>query len=162
MKRFLMTLAVMLLPAAIGADMSGVKTVYVLPMSSGLDQYLAVRLTTGAVLQVVADPKNADAVLTDYIGQGFEDRLNELYGAKPKSEDDKDDKTDKNDKNGATAEFARPASGSHTRGAIFLVNRKTRDVLWSVYERPKTTTPADLNRTADRIADKLAKAIKGK
>jgi len=33
MKRFLMTLAVMLLPAGVfGADMSGVKTVYLLPI----------------------------------------------------------------------------------------------------------------------------------
>lgn len=152
-----MTLVLLLLPAGVfGADMSGVKTVYLLPMSSGLDQYLAVRLTTAAVLQVVADPRNADAVLTDYIGQGFEDRLDELYGAKPKIEDDK------NDKNGSGTEFVKPASGSRSRGAIFLVNRKTRDVLWSVYEQPKGTAPADLNRTADRIADKLAKAIKGK
>ena len=153
MKRFLMTLA-MLLPAGLfGADMSGVKTVYLLPMSSGLDQYLAVRLTTASVLQVVADPRNADAVLTDHIGQGFEDQLDEIYGAKSKGEDDK---------NGSTTEFARPVSGSRGRGAIFLVNRKTRDVLWSAYERPKGTQPADLNRAADRIADKLAKAVKGK
>ena len=154
MKRFVMTLAVMLLPAGVfSADMSGVKTVYVLPMSSGLDQYLAVRLTTASVLQVVADPRNADAVLTDHIGQSFEDRLDEMYGTKPKSEDDN---------NGSTTQFARITSGARSRGAIFLVNRKTRDVLWSVYEPPKGTAPADLNRTADRIADKLAKAIKGK
>ena len=154
MKRFMMTLAMMLLPAGMfGADMSGVKTVYLLPMSSGLDQYLAVRLTTASVLQVVADPRNADAVLTDHIGQSFEDRLDEMYGAKPKSEDDK---------NGSTPEFARITSGARSRGAVFLVNRKTRDVLWSTYERPKGTAPADLNRSADRIADKLAKAIKGK
>ena len=154
MKRLIMTLAVLLLPAGVfGADMNGVKTVYVLPMSSGLDQYLAVRLTTAAVLQVVVDPRNADAVLTDYIGQSFEERLDEMYGAKPKSEDDK---------NGSTPEFARVTSGARSRGAIFLVNRKTRDVLWSTYERPKGTAPADLNRAADRIADKLAKSIKGK
>ena len=154
MKRFVMTLAVMLLPAGVfGADMSGVKTVYLLPMSSGLDQYLAVRLTTASVLQVVADPRNADAVLTDHIGQSFEDRLDEMYGTKPKSEDDN---------NGSTTQFARITSGARSRGAIFLVNRKTRDVLWSAYEPPKGTAPADLNRTADRIAEKLAKAIKGK
>ena len=153
MKRFLMALAMMLLPAGVfGADMSGVKTVYLLPMSSGLDQYLAVRLTTASVLQVVADPRNADAVLTDHIGQSFEDRLDEMYGTKPKSEDD----------NGSTTQFARVTSGSRSRGAIFLVNRKTRDVLWSAYEPPKGTAPADLNRTADRIAEKLTKAIKGK
>jgi len=154
MKRFLMALALTLLPAGVfGADMSGVKTVYLLPMSSGLDQYLAVRLTTASVLQVVADPRNADAVLTDHIGQSFEDRLDEMYGAKPKSDDDK---------NGSTPEFARITSGARSRGAIFLVNRKTRDILWSAYEPPRGTAPADLNRTADRIAEKLAKAIKGK
>jgi hypothetical protein len=154
MKRFIMTLAMMLLPAVMfGADTSGVKTVYLLPMSSGLDQYLAVRLTTASVLQVVADPQNADAVLTDHIGQSFEEQLDVMYGAKPKSEDDK---------NGSATEFARVTSGGRSRGAIFLVNRKTRDILWSTYERPKGTAPADLNRAADRIADKLAKAIKGK
>jgi len=154
MKRFVMALALTLLPAGVfGADMSGVKTVYLLPMSSGLDQYLAVRLTTASVLQVVADPRNADAVLTDHIGQSFEDRLDEMYGAKPKSDDDK---------NGSTPEFARITSGARSRGAIFLVNRKTRDILWSAYEPPRGTAPADLNRTADRIAEKLAKAIKGK
>jgi hypothetical protein len=154
MKRFVMALALTLLPAGVfGADMSGVKTVYLLPMSSGLDQYLAVRLTTASVLQVVADPRNADAVLTDHIGQSFEDRLDEMYGAKPKSDDDK---------NGSTPEFARITSGARSRGAMFLVNRKTRDILWSAYEPPKGTAPADLNRRADRIAEKLAKAIKGK
>ncbi len=147
-------LAIMLLPAGMfGADMSGIKTVYLLPMFSGLDQYLAVRLTAGSVLQVVVDPRNADAVLTDHLGQSFEEQLDVMYGTKPKGEDDK---------NGSTTEFARVTSGARSRGAIFLVNRKTRDVLWSTYERPKGTAPADLNRTADRIADKLAKAVKGK
>jgi hypothetical protein len=154
MKRFTITLAMMLLPTGVfGADMSGVKTVYVLPMSSGLDQYLAVRLTTASVLQVVVDPRNADVVLTDHIGQSFEEQLDVMYGAKPKTEEDK---------NGSEPQFARLTSGARSRGAVFLVNRKTRDVLWSIYEQPKGTAPADLNRAADRIADKLAKAIKGK
>jgi hypothetical protein len=159
MKRFLLLLAVVLpamvlLPACVyGADLNSIKTVYLLPMFSGLDQYLAVRLTTGAIFQVVVDPRNADAVLTDHIGQSFEDRLDEIYGAKPKGDDDK---------NGSTPEFARPVSGAHSRGAIFLVNRKTRDVLWSTYEQPKGNAPSDLNRAADRIAEKLAKTIKGK
>ena len=152
MKRFLLSLALTLPAAAFGADLGGVKTVYLLPMSSGLDQYLAVRLTTGAILQVVADPRNADAVLTDHIGPGFEDQMDAIYGAKPKNDEDKDSST----------EFARPTSAGRSRGAIFLVNRKTRDILWSAYEAPKGTAPSDLNRTADRIADKLAKTIKGK
>jgi hypothetical protein len=54
------------------ADLAGVHKVYVLPMARGLDQYLANRLTTEHVFQVVTDPKTADAVLTDRIGEGFE------------------------------------------------------------------------------------------
>src|SRR5258706_9413544 len=102
MKGFFMTLGMMLMPAGMfGADMSGVKTVYLLPMFSGLDQYLAVRLTTASVLQVVVDPQNADAVLTDHLGQSFEEQLDVMYGAKPKD-----------DKNGSTSEFARVTSGA--------------------------------------------------
>src|SRR5678809_764458 len=50
------------------AQVFGVKTVYLLPMAGGLDQYLALQLTSGGVLQVVTDPKKADAILTDGIG----------------------------------------------------------------------------------------------
>ncbi len=69
--------------------LEGIKTVYLLPMASGLDQFLAVRLTTGSILQVVTDPQKADAILTDHIGASFEQRLDELYAVKP-SKDDKD------------------------------------------------------------------------
>ena len=58
-----------------GADLAGVKTVYVMPMSRGLDQYLASRLTADHVFQIVTDPKLADAVLTDRIGEAFQIQL---------------------------------------------------------------------------------------
>ena len=79
MKLFCMLLAASLSMAAAG--LSDVKTVYLLPMSSGLDQHLAVSLTTGNVLQVVTDPGKADAIFTDTIGASFEDRLAELFAA---------------------------------------------------------------------------------
>ena len=53
-------------------------TVYLLKMSSGLDQYLANRLTADHVFQVVTDPKLADAVFTDQIGEGFQMKLDEI------------------------------------------------------------------------------------
>lgn len=59
--------------------LSEVQTIYVLPMSSGMDQYLASRLTREHILQVVADPQKADAILTDHLGAAFEDSLKELY-----------------------------------------------------------------------------------
>ncbi len=144
MKLFLMAAAGLV--ALSGADLGSFKTVYLLPMSNGLDQYLAMRLTSDAVMQVVTDPQKADAILTDKIGKSFEEAVNDLYGDKKK------------DENQQTA--MQPVTRGH--GAIFLVDRKTRDVVWSTYERPKNSMPDELNRTADRIARRLEKDRKGK
>ncbi len=145
MKLFLLAAAAALaMPAA---DLVEFKTVYLLPMSNGLDQFLAIKLTSGSVMQVVTDPKKADAILTDHIGTAFEQKLDELFGKKEKDED--------------TARTGMQ-NASRGRGAIFLVDRKTRDVIWSAYERPKTTAPDDMNHTAEKIAQKLEKDRKGK
>src|SRR5579885_2136700 len=66
---------------AFSADLTGVKTVYVMPMARGLDQYLASRLTSDHVFQVVTDPKLADAVMTDRIGEAFQMRLESFFPA---------------------------------------------------------------------------------
>src|SRR5678815_4045532 len=76
------------------AEIFGVKTVYVLPMAGGLDQYLALRLTSQGVLQVVTDPQKADAILTDGIGARLEASLTELYGT-PVNKDVNKEKTGK-------------------------------------------------------------------
>ena len=66
-----------------GAEISGarVQTVYLLPMAHGLDQFVASRLTREHLLEVVADPKRADAVMTDRLGATFELQLDDLYPA---------------------------------------------------------------------------------
>lgn len=133
-------------------DLSGYKSVYILPMSNGLDQFLAIKLTSARAMQVVADPQKADAVFTDHIGAQFEDRLDELYGQKPKT-DDKDNLT------GATP---RISSGSHGKGTIFLVDRRTRVIVWSVYVKPRNTSQDEMNHVAERIAEKLEKDQKTK
>jgi hypothetical protein len=51
--------------------------------------------------------------------------------------------------------------GKRGRGTVFLVDRRTHEVLWSVYELPKDSRPAGLRRSAGRISDQLAKSIKG-
>jgi hypothetical protein len=142
---------------ASGAGLADYKTVYVLPMSSGLDQFLAIKLTTGSVMQVVTDPLKADVVFTDAIGRAFEGKLDELYGQKSKS-DDKDSKDNKDSMNSSP----RISPASRGKGAIFLVDRKTRDVVWSTYAKPKGSTPDDMNRIAGEIAAKLEKDRKGK
>jgi hypothetical protein len=169
MKRnFLAVAAVVLafLPAcAFSAGLGEIKTVYMLPMSSGLDQYLASQLTIGSVLQVVTDPQQADALFCDRLGESLEQRLADLYGQKSKSEkaapdkdgDKPDEKADDQSKN-----FARIGGGQSGRGTVFLIDRRTRSVLWSNYEQPKSTAPDSMRHTASQIASKLARAIKGK
>ncbi len=141
------------------ADLAEIKTVYLLPMTYSLDQFLAIRLTKGGVLQVVTDPKLADAVLSDHIGTGLEDKLKSLYGDKKtdEPEKDKDKEKDKETFGGSPM-----AGGTRSKGAVFLVDRKTRSVVWSDYVRPKNAQPDELNRVADRIAGQLEKDRKGK
>jgi hypothetical protein len=133
-------------------DLAVYKTVYILPMSNGLDQFLAIKLTGARMIQVVADPKKADVVFTDHIGAGFEDRLDELYGPKPQTDD----------KDNLTASTPRISSGSHGKGTIFLVDRKTRVIVWSVYVKPKNTSQDEMNHVAERIAEKFEKDKKAK
>ena len=153
-------LCALIVVSGLHAQALGVKTVYLLPMSGGLDQYLALQLTSKGVLQVVTDPKKADAIFTDSIGARLEDSLSDLYRADEKAKADKD-KSDKDNSN--TDEFShppmRPLSGS-SRGVVFLVNRASRDVLWSTYERSKGTQPEELKHVAEKIVERLAKANK--
>src|ERR1035441_3863988 len=60
------------------ADLANVHTVYLLKMAKGLDQFLANRLTSDHVFQIVTDPKLADAVFTDQLGEGFQMKLEEF------------------------------------------------------------------------------------
>jgi hypothetical protein len=147
-------------------ELAEIKTVYLLPMTYSLDQFLAVRLTKGGVVQVVTDPKLADAIISDYIGAGLEEKLKTLYGDKkieaPKDDkDSKDDKKDKDDKRDQP--FSGASSGAaRSKGAVFLLDRKTRSVLWSDYVRPKNSQPEELNKVADKVAAQLEKDKKGK
>jgi hypothetical protein len=130
------------------ADLSGVKSVYLMPMSGGLDQYLANRLTRGGAIQVVTDPQKADAILTDRIGANFEQSLDTLYAEKKKS-----------DGKMTSEDFAKPSSAPGTRGkgSLFLVDRQTRVILWSTYAKAKSNASDELNQLAVKIADELDK-----
>jgi hypothetical protein len=140
-------------------ELAEIKTVYLLPMSYSLDQFLAIRLTKGGVVQVVTDPKKADAILSDHIGTSLEEKMNTLYGEQKAvvAVDDKDKDKDK------TAYGNAPmAGGTRSKGAVFLVDRKTRNVLWSDYVRPKSAQPDELSHVADKIAGQFEKDKKGK
>ena len=136
-------------------DLTEVKTVYLLPMTYSLDQFLAIRLTKGGILQVVTDPNLADAILSEHIGTSLEEQMKSLYGEK------KPDSADK-DKDKASSFGGPMAGGTRSKGAVFLVDRKTRNVIWSDYVRPKNSQPDELNHVADKIAAQLEKDRKVK
>ena len=164
MKLFFLLVAVGLVQAGEPRpELAEIKAVYLLPMTYSLDQFLAIRLTKGGVLQVVTDPKKADAIVSDHIGAGLEEKLNSLYGEQKKVEPAADDDQDKDkDKNKNAYGNGPMAGGTRSKGAVFLLDRKTRNVLWSDYVRPKSAQPDDLNRAADKIAAQLEKDKKGK
>jgi hypothetical protein len=135
------------------AQYAGPRTVYILPMAAGLDQYIAQWLTRDHAMQVVADPKAADVVMTDRLGQAFEQKLAQIHPSGEK----------KDNKDSADAALPNTFRSSKGRGTIFIVDAKSRQVLWSEYEKPaKSNSDADLNRTAERIAKKLSEKPSGK
>jgi hypothetical protein len=132
-------------------DLTGVKTVYILPMSGGLDQYLAVRLTSSGAFQVSTNPAEADAIFTDRIGSNFEQILKDTFTVKTE-EEKKDD------------EFSKPTMQplSRGKGSLFLVDKRTHVVLWSMYAKPKSSQADDMNQLATRIASQIGKDRKAK
>jgi len=182
----------LLLGAAGRAELTSVQSVYLLPMTSGMDQYLANRLTSANLFRVVTDARRADAVLTDQLGAGFERRMDDLFPpmaaaaaaaeaagppaaadaskepADPKAEAAKArERAEKRREADEVEKLKRmglpPASSfSRGRGNIFLVDVKTRQVLWSLYARPKRIMPDELDRTSAGIVERLKKDVSGK
>ena len=138
----------------LGADVTGVKAVYLLPMAGGLDQYLANRLTGDQVFRVVTDPKLADAIFTDHLGDAFEKQLTVLYP--PAESADAEEKDDSNKPQ------PHPSSFGRGKGTVFLVDLKSREVVWSGYEGRIGSTPGLLDRTAVRIVREIKKQQKAK
>src|SRR5579872_5406458 len=66
-------------PVADNAQLKHVQAVYILPMGGAMDQYLANRITRDGLFEVVTDPQKADAIITDHLGEPFQQKLDELY-----------------------------------------------------------------------------------
>src|ERR1700678_3854203 len=65
--------------ASVNPQLHQVKRVYILAMSSSMDQYLANQLATSGIFEVVTDPMKADAIFTDHVGEAFQKKLDDLY-----------------------------------------------------------------------------------
>jgi hypothetical protein len=145
--------------AGVNPGLMQVHAVYILPMASGMDQFLANRISRAGMMQVVADPQAADAILTDHLGETFEKKLVELYPPVVKEDDeDTDEKADKT-KDDSPAQL-RPSSFGRGKGTWFIVDRKSRSVLWSIYELPKNSRPDELNKIGERVVNHLKRDLK--
>lgn len=155
-----------------------VRTVYFLPMQHGLDQYLANRLTNSGAVHVTADPKKADAIFTDALGEALEKKLNELFPppaetrkaaqpAPPKEDSEQEALESHEPLPPATQAkrqepLIRPSSFRRGKGTLFLVDVHSRNVVWSTYATPKDASSAEMDRAAERIAARFESDIKAK
>ena len=127
-----------------------------MPMAGGLDQHVASWLTREHVMQVVTDAKTADLVLTDKLGEGFEQKLAQLKPEPEKTTADTGTADKAVDKKTAGACAGRISFRSTAaRGTLFLVDVKTRVVLWSDHEKMRGSSDKDLDRQAERAVKSL-------
>ena len=160
--------------AAVHPALPEVKTVYLLPMGSGLDQYLANWLTRTGRFEVVTDPAKADAIFTDRLGTAFEEKWKEMYPPPepPKPEPAKDEAKKEEAKKGTNppdlidaasgSPVVRNSSFSRGKGNIFIVSRKSASVIWSDYSVPKDSRSKSLDENAERIVGRLEDDLKVK
>ncbi len=150
------------------------RSVYLMPMTHGLDQFLANHLTANHVFQVVADPKLADAIFTDRLGEGFLNAL-EDFSPSPKPAAEEAGKKEDKDKSKSENSGDAAAAGSATvanpilnsafgrgKGNVFLVDAKSREVVWSTFENISASGTRQLDRTASDIVSRLMKDMKKK
>jgi hypothetical protein len=164
--------------AGVNPQLHQVKRVYILAMGSGMDQFLANQFTKAGLFEVVTDPKVADAIITDNVGEPFQKKLDDLYPPPPQPKapeatkpaadsgttvdvgnsapDAKAEKKDGLDGVDFSGGGSRSSSFGRSKGNVFVVDRNSRVVLWSVYERPKNSTPGELTKTAARVVKHLS------
>jgi len=173
--------------ATVNPQLHDVKRVYILAMSASMDQYLANQLTKAGIFEVVTDPKKADAIITDRVGESFENKLDDLYPppAPPKKAEETKPAADSTSP-AATSDStkpepkslreinseklagldltggARPSTMGRGKGNIFIVSRESRSVLWSVYEPPRNNTSGELTKTAERVVKHLKEDLTDK
>jgi hypothetical protein len=158
-KHLLIALSLASLVAAPNAELSQVQSVYVMPMAGGLHQHLTNRLVKLGLFQIVADPLRADAIFTDRLGNAFETQLSDWdFELARRNAPPQEAKPAEGEGGNQPLELAsRPMTTAITRGrgTLFLVDRASRRVLWSAYQKPKNTQPDELDRTAGRVANRI-------
>lgn len=138
-------------------------------MANGFDQYLANRLRDVSQIRIVTEAMKADAIFTDKLGPAFEARLEEMETeAKEKAAADAPtppiDPSAPISADNTRMKFAPKVISSigRGRGTYFLVDRRSRIVLWSTFQTSKDTQPRSMNAKAHKVSEELAKDFSGK
>lgn len=155
--------------AAVHPQFPAVRKIYFLPMTNGLDQYLANRLAQSGTVEVVTDPQKADALFTDSLGMGFEKKWDELYPPPPPPEDPAKKKKDKtkddkasddadDDSKSKEKDMPQPRATGFRRGkgTVFLVSRASREVVWSAYLPPRNSSSKEVEKAAEHLARRFS------
>jgi hypothetical protein len=143
-----LVLSLLMAASSPAAQLKDVKSVYFYPMPGGFEQHLASRMVKDHVYQVVSDPKLADAVFTDQISDSFLYKLDHINTPPPPA-------NSSGSMSSMNAEVPHASSFSRGKGTLFLVDSKSKQIVWSTYEKPKDTLPATLNKTAKKVVEKL-------
>jgi hypothetical protein len=140
-----------------GAQLRDVKTVYLYPMMGGFDLLLAQQLVEGHIYRVVPDPKLADAVFTDQLGDVFLYKLDHIQTppVAAKTSGSTSSMTPAPDTAPHGSTFAR------ARGTLFLVDIKSKEVVWSTFQKPKNLTSTELRKSAQKSVKQLELDITG-
>jgi hypothetical protein len=139
-----------------GAQLKDVKSVYLYPMAGGFDQLLAERIVAEHLYKVVPDPKLADAVFTEQLGETFLYNLDHIH-TPPRAA-----KTSGSTSTTSEADVAPHGSSfSRAKGTIFLVDAKSKEVVWSTFSKVKNSNSVELHKTAKRVVKQLGLDIAG-
>ncbi|MDZ7638844.1 MAG: hypothetical protein U5J83_11455 [Bryobacterales bacterium] len=157
---------------AIPAELQSGANVYLLSMRSGFNLFLANQLTQSSVLTVVTDPAMAEYILTDSVGEAFEQSMEALY-PKPKPEEAKPEhaetpKEETKKESGGMGSMVdaysttvrRPSAFSRADGTYFLVDRHNRVVVWSTFLNHRDTRNEAMNKDAARVVKRLKEFMK--
>lgn len=150
-------------------ELAQIQTIYIMPMANGFDQYLANRLRSIPNFRIVTDPSKADAFFTDRLGAGFETKLEEYENTAAAKEKEKEMTQSGQDpsslpvsQQGLKLAPKMISSIGRGKGNYFIVDKRSRIVLWSIFEKAKDPMPKTLDRSADHIIDVLRKDLTGK
>lgn len=121
-------------------------------MEAALDQYVAEQAQASGVLSVTVDPLLAKSIMTDRIDADFLAAMDDLFPIEGRDEPEAESESVEE---GALRKkvYNRPKGRSH--GTIFLVDVKTRRVLWSTFIGQYERSPKALHSEAQTVVKRL-------